>query len=376
MKVAVAHSDDPDIDAAITDLLTTLRDKLEGQAPTGGMLFCSPCFSIGKIANAVCDAFDGIELIGCTTDGEVSSELRFQQDSVTLIVFSSSSLRFRSFMAENVSKNAKESIPQMAQLAIADEKPALCFTVPAGLVVSATVVVEQLSTNMPGVPFLGGVAGDDWNMVETHQVCNRKVVTDGVPLLCIYGDLKYSTGIASGWEPIGEIARVTKSDGPRVYEIDGESAVNFYRKYLGETVPFSPEHPLALHGQTTTFELRAPLLDDDDGSILFVGDVPQDTSVQLTKATREAIVNASRDSIEQALNNYPEHTPDAAILFSCAARKQLLGTATEMEYAMLEDRISGIETCGFYTYGEIGPHHTGGNSMFHNQTFIAVLLGD
>ena len=138
----------------------------------------------------------------------------------------------------------------------------------------------------------------------------------------------------------------------------------------------SPEHPLALQASDGEFVLRAPLQHFDNGQVTFAGDVPQGSVVQLTQATRGDILAASRESIMKALEGFTTGKPDAAILFSCAARKQLLGTRTDQEYALLEDQVSDIETCGFYTYGEIAPKEAGQNTDFHNQTFVAVLLGE
>ncbi|MGB3544958.1 FIST N-terminal domain-containing protein, partial [Rubrivirga sp.] len=74
----------------------------------------------------------------------------------------------------------------------------------------------------PSVPVCGGLAADQFRFTETVQFCNGRVYTDAVPVLLFAGPLRVSTGVASGWEPVGEDHRVTRADGLVVSEINGE----------------------------------------------------------------------------------------------------------------------------------------------------------
>ncbi len=378
MKVAVGHSDDPLTSSAVDEITEQITTKMSGLLPQAAMVFIAQHHDIALVARTVCDTFPGIQLIGCTTNGEVSSELRFQQDSIAIIAFHSTSLMFRSTMARNIDQNTYASVAAAVNDNILrPSPPSLCLTTPAALVVSASTVLDCLKKRLGNTfPIFGGIAGDDRKFKKTHQLCNREVVTSGVPLLFVYGPVEYSVAIASGWNVIGEPAIVTRSKGSVVCEINNQPAIAFYKKYLGNDLLLSPEYPLALL-RDGFYELRAPLSKQKDNkSIAFGGDIPEGAQVQLTTATRHDILQASSHAIEQALISYKGERVDAALLFSCAARKYLLGTRTGQEYALLEDRIKGIEACGFYTYGEIGPHEPGTQTQFHNQTFIAVLLGD
>ena len=377
MKSAVAHSEQPDSVVAANELVQTCVDKLGGDQAIGGMLFAAIDYDHQVLLDKICDAFPNIALIGCTTDGEVSSERRFCQDSATLITFAADDIDFRAGLGHGLDESINDAVAEAVKSAVHSDYDTaeLCFALPAGLIVSATAVTESLRDHLgKGFPIVGGVAADDWRFSSTLQFCGREIVSNGVPILLAYGALDYSIGIASGWAPLGLEATVTSSEGARVRTIDDEPAADFYRRYLGQHVEGSPEYPIAITYPDGTFALRAPFEHSDDGSVLFVGDVPTGSTVQLTRASRKEILAASRASIGRAFDDFPGE-PDAAVLFSCAARKHLLGTQTDQEYALLEDRVAGVETCGFYTYGEIAPHERGGDTDFHNQTFIAVLLG-
>jgi hypothetical protein len=65
-------------------LVAKARAKLDGQRPQLGLLFAAIDYEAEVIPAAVLVAFPGLELIGCTTDGELSSEHGLSEDSAVL----------------------------------------------------------------------------------------------------------------------------------------------------------------------------------------------------------------------------------------------------------------------------------------------------
>lgn len=118
--------------------------------------------------------------------------------------------------------------------------------------------------------------------------------------------------------------------------------------------------------------------DEDSGAITYLGDVREGAMVRITVADRGAILEGCRKSVSKAFADYPHgKTPAAALFFSCAARKLLLGTHTGEEISIVESVIgSQVPVCGLYGYGEIGPLDTNDpTSKFHNETFVSLVLG-
>src|SRR6476661_9951452 len=83
----VGHSEDLDAGAAAAEVTTQCRAKLNGTVPTAGLLFAAIDYDHQLLLDAINRQLPDLELIGCTTDGEISSELGFREDSVTLILF-------------------------------------------------------------------------------------------------------------------------------------------------------------------------------------------------------------------------------------------------------------------------------------------------
>ena len=219
--------------------------------------------------------------------------------------------------------------------------------------------------------------GSPW--VGARQFYGSEVVTDSLPILLISGELNVSIGIAHGWHPVGRTAVVTRADDHRVYEIDGEPVLDFYRHYLGEGSEPSVATPLAILDEVTNrYYLRTALTyDETDGSAGFFGSVPEGSTVQLTMATNEQLLSGTEESLAEALATFPEGAnPEGMFIASCATRNLILGTRAGGEIERIIDGLGeDIPVSGFYAYGEIAPLGFDTPVRFHNGTCVTVLLG-
>jgi hypothetical protein len=307
LKAAVGHSNDPDSLEAIVEVISQCKQSLGNDIPQAGLLFASSDFDHQFILNYINDVFPGIELIGCTSGGELSSILEFQQDSVTLILFYSDTIEFKAAIGRQVSTSPIKIAAQAAldaQTAMSAE-PKLCLTVPESLTTNSSEVLQGLTAALGKVAVCGGTSSDDFQMQATHQFYKTEVLRDSVPVLLLGGDFHFSTGFASGWKPMGQSALVTKVKGNIIYEIDYKPALEFYRYYFDE---FKPDYayPLAVfpNGETGFF-LRGILSHNpEEGSIQAAGHVPLNAKVQITDASIKDVIAASQASFGQSR---PQH---------------------------------------------------------------------
>lgn len=381
-RVGIGHSIDPDSASAIAEVIAECTLSLDGEIPQAGVLFAATDFDHILILQTIQDAFGEIELIGGTTNGEISSSMGFQQDSLTLMLFASDEVEIRAGLGRDVSKNPIQIAQQAVEMAKvkSSTQPQLCLTFPDSLTSNGVLILEGLKQTLgEQIPIVGGMAADDYVFSQTYQFFQNQVVSDAVPVLLFCGNLQFSFGVASGWTPIGKRCCVTKVDGNVVYEINGQRALNFYQHYLGAE-KFAANyaiHALAVFEDSDRFYMRAPNgYDIDSGSVTFFSDIPEGAMVQITDASRENILQASETSLKQALTNFPGTNPAAALLISCAARRRILGTLTSEEYWLIEKNLpQSLPCCGFYAYGEIAPLTIKGDTKFHNKTFVTLLIG-
>lgn len=379
-KAVVGHSTDIDSEDAISEVLTQCHNQLVAQLPQAGILLAAIDFDYELILNRIQTAFPGMHLIGCSTDGEISSIQGFQEDSITLMLFCSDTVTMRAGLGRNLSQDPQVAAAQAIESLDLDNQDdiKLCIVLPDGIKDGTEVALRYLQEQLPtATPIVGGLAGDQYRFEQTYQFYQGEVLHNSLPILVMGGELKVSHGVASGWQPLSRPATVTKAEKEIVYEIDHQPATQFYREYTGDQ-PIMGEYPLAVFaaGSQDSYLRASNQWDFQANSIHFMGEVPEQATVQITYATNDQIVAATKTSIEQAVVHYPGSRPAAAFLISCAARRWILGPRTEEEYALSQQFLDPtIPVIGFYAYGEIAPLKAQGQSCYHQETLVTLLLG-
>ncbi|NQV51376.1 MAG: FIST C-terminal domain-containing protein [Candidatus Marinimicrobia bacterium] len=381
LKMVIGHSEDIDSTDAIAEVIEQCRSQLGAEIPKAGILYAAIDHEFQTLVDGLNAAFPGIALIGCTTDGELSSERGFTEDGVVLTLFASDTINFHAGVAKEISKNPGEIIHESIQANLANiEAPKLCFMTSSSLTTSSDGVVTEMRKALgEHCTLIGGNAGDQWRFEKSYQFFNHEVLSDAIPYLLVSGPILFSHSVSSGWQPIGKPARATSVGSGTIKRIGDETAAAFYERYLGQNLDTLGEYPLAVFDDEAfkTFYLRSPILGENtDGSLTMVGDIPADAWVQITHATRDNVIEAASDSVTHALSSYPGTTPSGILCVSCAGRKMLLGTRTQEEVQLLRDAVPGIPVGGFYAYGEIAPLERGGATRLHNETFVSLVIGD
>ena len=105
LTAVVGHSEETDPAAVADEVLEQCRAKLGGTPARAGLLFAAIDFDHQVILDAIGRCYPGLELIGCTTDGEVSSELGFCEDSATLILFASDTVDITAGVGRGLSRD-------------------------------------------------------------------------------------------------------------------------------------------------------------------------------------------------------------------------------------------------------------------------------
>ena len=383
LKILVSHSCDPDSEYAIQEVLENCLQKLEGAKPNAGILLAARDYEDYQILlNGLDEVFPGLELIGGTTNSELSSQEGFQRDSLVLILFVSDTVEIRAGLGKNIKEAPREAAIEAATQAKEKlTKPLkLCLTLPDGLNINGTTATSALEEILSSsVPVVGGTTSEHFEFEATYQFFKTQVLTNALPILVFAGDLKISVGVNSGWQPFGTKGVVTKSDENVVHEIDNQPARLFYSRYFGDLTLEPNETGLAVFDSSEEhFYVRALQHKHDiqETSLSFMGCVPEGAIVQITEAERSNILVGSEDSVKNALATYPGEKPEVLLCFSCAGRRVLLGKEAHREYETIRSVCTdSLPIAGFYSYGEIAPLNLSRKSQFHNFTLISLFLG-
>jgi hypothetical protein len=329
--------------------------------------------------------FAKAKVLGCSTAGEIcGTKVLDNAFVVTLVHFHHTELK--QFSCELLNK--KESYNAGEYLARKLFAPDLVhvLTLCEGLNVNGDEFVRGMNENLPrGVNVTGGLAGDGDRFKKTLIVSGAASGSNVVSALGFYSR-KLKVGYASlgGWDPFGPERLVTKSDGNVLYELDGKSALDLYKLYLGEQAAGLPAtgllFPLSLRMHDNKHGIVRTILsvEEKNKSMTFAGNIPEGSYVRLMKANFNRLIDGAVIAASNCVSLHPgAFIPELAILISCVGRKMILKQRVEEEVEGVRD-ILGDKTvlAGFYSYGEISPLVPGTACELHNQTMTITAFSE
>ncbi len=323
------------------------------------------------------------QIIYCTTSGEIA-DMEVLDDSIiaTMIEFDKTKVR-------SISKNIKnfESSYTIGQSLVEDllaPDLAHIFVVSDGQLVNGSELVKGMNALVgDNVQITGGLAGDGYDFQKTYVGLNSEPIEGEIVAIGFYGsNLQIGFGSKGGWDVFGPERVVTKSKNNVLYELDGQSALELYKKYLGEAAAELPGsalyYPLSirLENKETSVVRTILSIDEEAQSMTFAGDIPEGCIAKLMKHNFNRLIDGAEEAaICTTKNTDQEQKPDLAILVSCVGRKIVLGQRIEEEVEVVRE-VLGNDTAitGFYSYGEIAPQCYLSNCQLHNQTMTITTF--
>src|SRR5438270_13826018 len=118
MRACVVHNQDVDSVDAVAELIAGAEVALGASLPRVAMLFAGIDHDFTVVLEHINAQWPGIALIGCTTDGEMSSHILFAEDSLALVLLSGDDFHAVSGVARSVSTDVTGSIRGSANDAV------------------------------------------------------------------------------------------------------------------------------------------------------------------------------------------------------------------------------------------------------------------
>jgi hypothetical protein len=336
-------------------------------------------------------ALSQAQWIGCSTAGEIFGA-KIYDDSLALAIVRFSAektTRLRGMIAPIAAATESFATGAAIGAALAGEGLRGVFVLSDGLKVNGTELVRGLSSGLPAeVVVTGGLAGDGDRFARTWVLGGDAAPrVDHVAAIAFYGDdVRIGHGFKGGWDAFGPRRTVTRSAGNVLFELDGRPALQLYKEYLGERASGLPAtgllFPLALSGEDAGRTIVRTILaiDEATDALIFAGDIPTGARAQLMKANFDRLIEGAEAAGEGAratLGLAGGEAPVGGVLtlaISCVGRRLVLGERCEEEVeATLEALPAGAQQIGFYSYGELSPHASGGCEL-HNQTMTLTTI--
>lgn len=329
-------------------------------------------------------AYPSAIFMGCSTAGEIcGTHVCDDTLALTAINFENTQVKSNHINIHDCS-DSYEAGRKLAE-ALPKESLVHAFVISDGLNVNGSDLVKGITDHLPqGVTVTGGLSGDGANFKETVIMCDDHIRADSVSIIGFYGSqIKVGYGSLGGWDTFGTERLITRSSGNVLYDLDGQSALELYKEYLGKHADGLPAtgllFPLAVRVPGSDYSVVRTILgvDEAEQSMTFAGDVPEGSYAKLMKANFTRLVDGALGAAETSHKAIASSPAELAILVSCVGRKMVLKQRVEEEVEAVRDVLGNDAVLtGFYSYGEISPFTPNAKCELHNQTMTITTFSE
>jgi len=341
------------------------------------LFFCSSSYERDALASAVSAVFDGVDVVGCTTAGEIGpagcrdnsiAGVSFAARACTAVTGQVASLR--EFQIADGQAFVGDLLRRLEQAAPgADRSNTFAFLLVDGLSVREELLAHALQTALGEMPLVGGSAGDGLSFGSTHVYYDGRFCSGSAVLTLITTPLPFKVFKTQHFLPTDERLVVTEADASRrvVKEINGRPAAAEYARMLH--VPQSALDPAHFAASPVLVLIdganyvRSIQKANPDGTLTFFCAIEEGVVLRVARGVDLAA------NLEQAFAKVRVDVgePELVLACDCILRK------LEIDQDGLEDDVGEIyrrnRVVGFNTYGEqfCGVHV--------NQTLTGVAFG-
>lgn len=233
---------------------------------------------------------------------------------------------------------------------------------------------NRISVIPENIQIFGGIACNNDVVSPFSFICSSdKGISEDSIIFVLYGGEEFfvKSLYVTGWQPLGQKLKITKSKNRVLYELDNKPAFEAYHKYLN--IPNDDnfymntlEFPF-LYDCGGTVILRTPISCNSDGSINMAENMETGSMVKLAYGNPNSIMEAT----ETACRQLQEFCPEAIHIFSCAARRAFW----ESDYKSVQELElfkSLAPSSGFFTFGEY--FRNGQKLNQHNITLVSAAM--
>jgi hypothetical protein len=238
-------------------------------------------------------------------------------------------------------------------------------------------------------PLLGANIPNNLRHQKNMLFANGEIIDEGGWGILWGGRMSFSLVAKHGWQPLGKPHRVTSSTGNIVHEIGGQPAVNLYKEYfakdksslLKDIEYISTLYPLGVRvSENNEYLLRSVVAIKDDGSLIFRGEIPENSTIRLMISSKESCLASAYDAAEASSRNMSGNKIKFALVLNSLSRYTLLGRQANQEAKIIRGGIGeDVPMLGVYTYAEQAPLNAIGYlgmSYFNNNSLAILSIAD
>ena len=236
------------------------------------------------------------------------------------------------------------------------------------------------------VNFIGGGAG---SLSLKQQPC--LLTPDGIfqnAAVIAFLDYDTSLGVKHGWKRLAGPVVATRTAHNVIYELNWEEAYTVYKDYIQPDCScilteenffgIAKAYPFGISKSNAEEVIRDPISVNEEGGLVCVGEVPENTVLNIMKGTADDLITAAAEAVEETLNrsigtDYVRHT----MVVDCVSRALFLEGRHEEELEKINQRIKAVRNevspQGMLSLGEISSYGDGYLEFFNKTIVIGSL---
>jgi len=341
------------------------------------VFFCSSEYNLDVLAAEMNSLFARIQVVGCTTAGEIGPA-GYRQHSLSGASFPAGSCVAVSGLLDRLSQfdiarghEFAQTLLQRLESKVPGASPnnSFAFMLIDGLSVREESVAHALQYALGKIPLIGGSAGDDEKFEKTFIYSDGRFHSDSAALILINTTLPFRIFKTQHFVPTDKRLVVTEADTAKriVREINGLPAAEEYARLVGIDVhELNPMRfaasPVVVMIDGTDY-VRSIQKANRDGSLTFFCAIEE--GLVLRVAHGVDLVN----NLEQTFDKIRAEIGPPQLVFGCDCILRNL----EVSQNGLKDRVGEIFRCnntiGFSSYGEQF------QGVHINQTLTGIAIG-
>ncbi|BCG26017.1 hypothetical protein TUM18999_42080 [Pseudomonas tohonis] len=371
--VVTAMSSATDAEAVAQDLARQLIHPHLGFV----LFFCSAEYDLPALGAALEQYFGGIELVGCTSAGEITPN-GYGRGCVSAVGFDYRSFSIGCALIDEMERFSLIDAQQLVERLVGDcrsnslapiKDHSFALTLLDGLSSREEVVLAALSAAFGSIPHFGGSAGDDNHLTHTHVYHGGQFHTGAAVVVLVNTQLDFEVFSTHHILPSDEKLVVTRADSAsrRVFELNAEPAAQEYAQWIG--VPLEAldhrlfaAHPLAVR-VNDQYYVRSIQRVNDDLSLSFYCAV--ENGIVLTGMRPGPLL----PNLQALFQRLEQRLGPPLLTIGCDCFLRRLEIESDGGVEQTGEFLRRQRVIGFNTYGEQF------NGMHINQTFTGVAIG-
>lgn len=399
IQIGIGLSTERDSVQAAKEVVQQARINIHKGKIDLAILFNSTDLSCATLLKTINNSLTGTPIVGCSGAAIISNQGIFKHGAVLMLLSFSEDVYVNTACVKEIkTKNALSAGEELGEKLLSGFQGIprdLSVIFSDGLTEEGSDIIYGLQGKLGrSFPLVGASISDNLRFLKTYLYFNQELLNDAMVGILWGGKINFGLGIKHGWNPLGKPRTITKSKGNIADEIDGKPAVKIYEEYLAcdisklkkELKHISLLYPIGIYlPEEEEYLLRNILSIEDNGSLVFQGDIPQGSLIRLMIGTKASCLNATQQAVEEAkkglfgpsMDLKKREMKNFVIVFDSISRYMLLRWSAQKELEIIKERL-GKDTplIGIYTHGEQAPLRAAryqGRTYFHNQT-IAILI--